>query len=286
MFRGATCLLLGIAVAWEFAIVFLAIVPFMILCTYFLTVSIKKYTGREYQSYEVAGKIANEALGAIRTVASLCIERTMVKKYANCLTSAENYTHKKGLVSGIFNGLANFLFNSLFAIGIYYGVYLYQRDCIHFGPAKIVTTFFSIINTTFSFGQALPFFKDLAEAQGAAVQVFKMIDTRSLIDMFDDFDKMTKKKLVDMRGEIEFRGVCFSYPTRRQVPILTDFNLKIDAGKTVAIVGSRWESVEKILFKFKTQYNFQINFKRWRKIHDHFVIAAVLHTRFGNDYSR
>ena len=39
-------------------------------------------------------------------------------------------------------------------------------------------------------------------------------------------------------GNIEFKDVRFHYPTRADVTVLKDFNLKIPAGKTVAIVGT------------------------------------------------
>lgn len=39
-------------------------------------------------------------------------------------------------------------------------------------------------------------------------------------------------------GRIEFRHVEFRYPVRSEVPILTNFNLKVEAGQTVAIVGT------------------------------------------------
>lgn len=39
------------------------------------------------------------------------------------------------------------------------------------------------------------------------------------------------------RGEIEFRNVTFSYPTRPDEVILRDFSLTIPAGQTVALVG-------------------------------------------------
>lgn len=42
----------------------------------------------------------------------------------------------------------------------------------------------------------------------------------------------------DFLGEIEFKNVKFNYPTRPDVIVLNDFNLRIPAGKTVAIVGS------------------------------------------------
>jgi len=40
-----------------------------------------------------------------------------------------------------------------------------------------------------------------------------------------------------VKGTIEFENVSFHYPTRTEVQILDGFNLKIQAGKTVALVG-------------------------------------------------
>ncbi len=41
----------------------------------------------------------------------------------------------------------------------------------------------------------------------------------------------------DVVGTIEFNDVSFSYPTRQEVQVFNGFNLKIEAGKTVALVG-------------------------------------------------
>ena len=41
-----------------------------------------------------------------------------------------------------------------------------------------------------------------------------------------------------LRGDIEFRSISFSYPTRPDAgPILDKFSLRIPAGKMVALVG-------------------------------------------------
>lgn len=40
------------------------------------------------------------------------------------------------------------------------------------------------------------------------------------------------------RGNVTFENVTFEYPTRPDKPVLKNFNLKIPAGKTVALVGS------------------------------------------------
>jgi ABC-type multidrug transport system fused ATPase/permease subunit len=42
-----------------------------------------------------------------------------------------------------------------------------------------------------------------------------------------------------IQGAIRFENVSFSYPTRANNPIFRGFNLDIEAGKTVALVGPR-----------------------------------------------
>ena len=42
------------------------------------------------------------------------------------------------------------------------------------------------------------------------------------------------------KGAISFKGVHFYYPTRPNAPVLENFNLEIEAGKTVALVGPRY----------------------------------------------
>lgn len=42
----------------------------------------------------------------------------------------------------------------------------------------------------------------------------------------------------EVKGEIEFRHVVFNYPTRNEVPIFKDFNLRVRAGSSLALVGA------------------------------------------------
>lgn len=45
------------------------------------------------------------------------------------------------------------------------------------------------------------------------------------------------KCLADVHGNIEFKNVTFSYPSRPDVIIFRDFSIFFPAGKTVAVVG-------------------------------------------------
>lgn len=60
-----------------------------------------------------------------------------------------------------------------------------------------------------------------------------MIDRKPTIDTEDK----KGKALSYVRGEIEFNGVYFNYPSRPDTPILQGLNLRFPAGKTVGLVG-------------------------------------------------
>lgn len=80
---------------------------------------------------------------------------------------------------------------------------------------------------------ALPNISFITEATIAASRIFKLVDRVPQIDSEDGKGKV----LAYVRGDIEFKEVTFSYPSRPDVPILQNFNLKVKAGRTVAIVG-------------------------------------------------
>ena len=41
-----------------------------------------------------------------------------------------------------------------------------------------------------------------------------------------------------LKGRLEFSGVTFSYPTRKEAPIFSDLSLLVPAGSVMAVVGS------------------------------------------------
>lgn len=85
---------------------------------------------------------------------------------------------------------------------------------IYMGPIDI------LVNFTESFQKGYAGFKRFIE----------ILDTKP-----DVTDKKDAVPLTDVRGEIDYRNVSFAYEDG--VPVLSDVNLHIEAGKTVALVG-------------------------------------------------
>ena len=199
---------------------------------------IKKYTIEEFKSYGTAGRIAQEIIGSIRTVISLGLHRKVIDDYSKSLHVSEKMAIKKGITSGFFASLANAINLFCFGLGIFYATYLVRNECREFGVNQVIPCFFCIITASFSFGQAFGFFRDLAEAKGAARKVYKVLESKSEIDVLDT--KATNKQtLSEMRGNIVLENIHFSYPSRPNANILNGLTLNITAGKTVALVGSR-----------------------------------------------
>lgn len=80
---------------------------------------------------------------------------------------------------------------------------------------------------------ALPNLSFISEATAAARRIFEITDRIPEIDSENE----KGNTLAHVRGEIEFKEVEFSYPSRPTTKILQGFNLKVKAGKTVGLVG-------------------------------------------------
>ena len=67
-----------------------------------------------------------------------------------------------------------------------------------------------------------------------AEKIFKQVDYVPKIKNLPE----NKYSYMDIKGDIEFKNINFSYPTKKEVDILKNFNLKIDKGTCIGIVGS------------------------------------------------
>ena len=83
-------------------------------------------------------------------------------------------------------------------------------------------------------GQSAPSRSAFAKAKVAAAKIFMVIDHKPTIDRNNE----KGRELDSVTGLIELKNVEFSYPSRPDVKILSNFSLTIPAGKTIALVGS------------------------------------------------
>lgn len=73
-----------------------------------------------------------------------------------------------------------------------------------------------------------------SKAVSAASHLFRIIDRPSLIDPLSE-DGILPQKII---GEIEFRDIEFSYPSRPTARVIQGLTLSVPAKKTTALVGA------------------------------------------------
>ncbi|CAI5662357.1 unnamed protein product [Oreochromis niloticus] len=98
----------------------------------------------------------------------------------------------------------------------------------------VLTVFFSVLIGAFSLGQTSPNIQTFASARGAAYKVYNIIDHVPSIDSYSE----AGYKPESIKGDIEFKNVHFSYPSRADIKVLNGLNLTVKRGQTFALVGS------------------------------------------------
>jgi len=96
-----------------------------------------------------------------------------------------------------------------------------------------LTVFFSIMIGAMGIGQASQLNPDLAKAKGAAASIFSVIDRAPEINA----NEGTGRTLENFVGKVNLHKITFVYPTRKETRVLKSFNLTIQPGETVALVG-------------------------------------------------
>jgi ATP-binding cassette, subfamily B (MDR/TAP), member 1 len=253
---------------WRTSLAVLAVAPLISLTAMFTLKMNTSVTSRANASYAKAGGIVSASIINIRTVLSLNAVEIMIDRFnaatKECYDGAVSQVAWLGLANGA--NMASML--SSYVIVVLYGSYLIYdqvRDngCDPSGavlenekcnPAG-VNVFGALMGITFS-ATVLPQISSAFEAlYGARVSCYPamMVIRRTTSNTTQhvvtgrggavlppyqiDSASNDGKKPESVIGSLEFQNVSFAYPTRPNVRALHDFTLKIDPGKTVALVG-------------------------------------------------
>ncbi|KAG9306772.1 hypothetical protein G9A89_005672 [Geosiphon pyriformis] len=219
---------------WKLSLVLTSVIPLLVAAGGAMAYGISNSAVDGQDAYGAAGAVAEQVFGGIRTVVAFAGERREIVRYKEKLQIAYKVGVKKALISGIGMGAIMGILFSTYGLAFWYGAKLVVNG--ELTGDQVLNVFFAIIIGAFSLGNASPNFSSVGNALGAAAKLFAMIDRVPPIDSASEQGKILVKS--DVRGQIEFKNINFHYPQRPDVPILKNFNLTIEAGQTVALVGS------------------------------------------------
>ncbi|PIA58609.1 hypothetical protein AQUCO_00500504v1 [Aquilegia coerulea] len=215
---------------WRITIVVLATYPLLLGGHIGEKLFMNGLGGNLSKSYLKANMLAGEAVGNIRTVAAFCSEEKVIELYSRQLEKPAEQCFIRGQIAGIFFGTSQFCIFSSYGLALWYGSTLIEKGLSDF--SSIMKSFFVLMITAIIMGDTLAMAPDLLKGDQMVASVFELIDRKS--EVTSDIGE----EVTQVEGTIELRRIKFSYPSRPDIMIFNDFNLKVQAGKSVALVGS------------------------------------------------
>ncbi|XP_004305767.1 PREDICTED: ABC transporter B family member 19-like [Fragaria vesca subsp. vesca] len=224
--------IVGFIRSWKISLVVLSVIPLMMFCGIAYKAVYVGLTTKEEVSYRTAGSVAEQAIGSIRTVLSFVAEDHLAEKYAALLADLVPFGAKIGFAKGAGVGVIYLVTYSTWALAFWYGSILVAKGEITGGAA--IACFFGVNVGGRGLALSLSYFAQFAQGTVAAGRVFEIIDRVPEIDPYSPVGR----KLSNVRGRIEFKGISFAYPSRPDTQILHSLNLVIPSSKTLALVGA------------------------------------------------
>ncbi|XP_015954693.1 ABC transporter B family member 2-like [Arachis duranensis] len=240
-----TSFIIAFILNWRVTLVVLATYPLIVSGHISEKLFMKGFGGNLSKAYLKANMLAGEAVSNIRTVAAFCCEEKVIHLYAQELVEPSKRSFKRGQIAGIFYGISQFFIFSSYGLALWYGSVLMQKELSSF--KSVMKSFMVLIVTALAMGETLALAPDMLKGNQMAASVFEVMDRRTGIK------GDVGEELHTVEGTIELKNIHFRYPSRPDVVVFNDFNMRVPSGKTVALVGhsgSGKSSVISLILRF------------------------------------
>ena len=217
-----------IVISWQLTLFTLIIVPIMGWFMGFVGRKLKAKSIKAQAMWSDTMSMVEETLGGLRIIKAFCAEDKMNRRFDAINTSYREQVRRVNTRQQLAHPMSEFLGTVLIVIVLWFGGMLVLNNMTLSGPMFIyyLVMLYSIINPLKDFSKAsysIP--KGLASME----RVDKILNAENPIK-----EKADPVHIASFEHSIEFRHVSFRYGEKW---VLRDINLKIEKGKTVALVG-------------------------------------------------
>ncbi|GFZ02373.1 ATP binding cassette subfamily B1 [Actinidia rufa] len=216
---------------WRLALVLIAVFPVVVAATVLQKMFMQGFSGDLEAAHAKATQLAGEAVSNVRTVAAFNSESQILSLYTSSLQTPLRRCFWKGQIAGSGYGIAQFALYASYALGLWYASWLVKHGISDF--SNTIRVFMVLMVSANGAAETLTLAPDFIKGGRAMRSVFELLDRKSEIDPDDPDSAPMPDRL---RGEVEFKHVDFSYPSRPDVPILRDLTLRARASKTLALL--------------------------------------------------
>ncbi|PXY39005.1 multidrug ABC transporter ATP-binding protein [Flavobacterium cheongpyeongense] len=216
----------------KLTLMMLAIVPVVAVAAVIFGRFIRKYGKKTQDKVAESQVIVEETLQGITNVKAFANEWYEIQRYKNKIKEIVKIAIKGGQYRGYF---ASFIILCLFGCVVavvWYGITLTIKGEVE-GVGDLISF---VLYTTFigaSFGGIAEMYAQIQKAVGATERVFELLEeTPEAINANPKAFPIEK-----IKGNVTFKNVAFSYPSRKEVEVLKNVSFTAGFGQKIALVG-------------------------------------------------
>ncbi|XP_065661067.1 ATP-binding cassette sub-family B member 10, mitochondrial isoform X2 [Hydra vulgaris] len=225
----------------------LFVVPPVVLFAVIYGRYVRSITKRVQDKLADSSKVAEERLSNMRTVRAFAQEENEIVKYDSKISDVYKLSQKEALARSAFFGFNSFTGNVIVLAVLYNGAKMMVESNITVGD---LTSF--LIYTVYvgiSIAGMGSFYTELMRGIGASSRIWQLNDKQPEIPLRGGMHISDVIK----NHSVLFKDVCFNYPSRKDLQVLSNFHLYAESGSSVAIVGesgSGKSTVGSLLLRF------------------------------------
>ena len=214
----------------KLTLMMLAVVPLVAVAAVIFGRFIRKYSKSVQDQVAESQVIVEETLQGISNVKAFANEWYEIARYRGKINEIVKIAIKGGQYRGYFASFIIFcLFGSIVAV-VWYGVTLSISGEITVGQLISFVLYSTFVGA--SFGGVAELYAQIQKAVGATERVFELLEETP--ENINSNQSVTTEKI---KGNVTFKNVAFSYPSRKEIQVLKDVSFSANYGQKIAIVG-------------------------------------------------
>jgi subfamily B ATP-binding cassette protein MsbA len=213
---------------WQLTLFCFFTLPFVLILVRYLAYKLRKLTSNNQQQYGNMTQIITESVAGQKVVKLYSGYNYEEMRFKDSIATIKDNNVKQTSVSSLNSGLSQFLVACALAMILYFAAS--KSKVNNFTAGDFVSFITAMLMIFAPMKRITNVTQSLQKGLSAAESVFSFLEIKEEYDMGDNEFK-------EFNDQIEFKNLSFRYLNSEE-NVLTNFNLVIKKGETIALVGS------------------------------------------------
>lgn len=213
---------------WQLTLVTFIVAPALVLILRFVSKKLKELTTNSQNTFGQMLTLLTETYNSERLIKIYNAFELEKNRFGHVNRRLQGLEMRSQVVRGLGTPTTQLVTMIGVAVVVFFALYQAQKGLLTL--SEFVTYISAMLLMQPAIKKLAGLNGTIAKMSAAAESLFKMIDT--------PIEKDPGTRVLERaKGKVEFRNVCYQYP-QALAPTLKDFNLKVEPGKMIALVGA------------------------------------------------